>query len=247
VNEKDTIISEHGAPNAYNVIYKLVKKWLYHRAKVYVVPTTTDTVFYRNLGFPATYLPHFRSILPYHKSPLDKNIALSIGRYTSVKQQLILLKIWNELVHQYEILNWRLLLVGNGELKLQFEEYIQANALENYIFLKPSRQDVEYYYQNASMFLLSSESEGFGMVLLEAISFGLPCISFDCPSGPKDIIKDNENGFLISPKDVSTFKQSILRLMLNPKLKHEMGLKSFEISKNWNDSRLLEEWREILN
>lgn len=247
ITYKDTIVTEHGAPNAYNAIYKKIKKCLYSKAKVYVVPTTTDTHYYKSLGFPAHYLPHFKSALPYEKAPLNQNIALSVGRFTAVKQQMILLQIWNSLVNEYQIKNWKFYLVGDGELKAQLEAYIYKNNLQEYVFLKSPRKDVEFYYKQASLFLLSSKTEGFGMVLLEAISFGLPCISFDCPSGPRDIIKDSENGYLVSPNDELALTQSILKFITNPQLKNEMGDKSMTISNNWNDEKLLEQWNTILN
>lgn len=247
INNKDTIVTEHGAPDAYNTIYKMIKKWLYPKAKVYVVPTTTDTHYYKSLGFPAQYLPHFKSPLPYEKALLIQNIALSVGRFTAVKQQMVLLQIWNSLVNEKKIKNWKLNLVGNGELKAQFEAYINKNNLQDYVFLKSPRQDVEFYYKQASLFLLSSKTEGFGMVLLEAISFGLPCISFDCPSGPRDIIRDNENGFLIPPNDQIGYEKAVVKFVDNPNLKKTMGIKSFSISQNWIDSELLNSWTNIFN
>jgi glycosyltransferase involved in cell wall biosynthesis len=246
INKKDTIITEHGAPDAYNIIYKSIKNWLYPKAKVYVVPTTTDTQYYKGLGFPAQYIPHFKSTLPYEKASLNQNIALSIGRFTDVKQQMVLLQIWNSLLNEKQIKNWKLFLVGNGELKSQFETYINTNNLQGFVFLMPPRQDVEFYYKQASLFLLSSKTEGFGMVLLEAISFGLPCISFDCPSGPRDIIKNNENGYLIPSNNEFALAQSIEKFIANPQLKHEMSEKSLTISINWNDEKLLGQWNTIL-
>ncbi|MEN9876282.1 MAG: hypothetical protein RLZZ529_1279 [Bacteroidota bacterium] len=247
INKKDTVISEHGAPDAYNQIYKKIKSWLYPKAKIYVVPTTADTLYYKSIHLPALYLPHFRSDIPYEKTSLVDNIALSIGRFTDMKQQIVLLRVWNSLVNARNIKSWKLHIVGNGELKEEFENYIARNNLKEYVFLLPPRKDVEYYYKQASLFLLTSKTEGFGMVLLEAISFGLPCISFDCPSGPRDIIKDNINGCLISLNDESALEEAIITIINNPELKLQMGKKSFSISENWKDSQLLEQWYTILN
>jgi glycosyltransferase involved in cell wall biosynthesis len=247
IRAQNTVVTEHGAPDAYNVIYKKIKKWLYPKAKVYVVPTTTDTLYYKNLNLPAQYLPHFKSDLPYEKATLNQNIALSVGRFTEVKQQMVLFQIWKSLVNEKQIKNWKLFLVGDGELKAQFEAYIHNNNLQDYVFLMPPRQDVEFYYKQASLFLLSSKTEGFGMVLLEAISFGLPCISFDCPSGPRDIIKDNENGYLVPLNNEFELAKSIVKFITNPHLKHGMGEKSLKISASWNDEKLLRQWNTILN
>ena len=71
----NTIITEHGSPNAYNVVYKQIKNWLYVKAKIYVIPTKTDTYFYKSFNLPVQYLPHFKSDLNYTKSELNENIA----------------------------------------------------------------------------------------------------------------------------------------------------------------------------
>ncbi len=247
VNNIDTIISEHGSPNAYNYLYKQIKKFIYIKSKTYLVPTTTDTLFYNGINLPAKYLPHFKSDLSYVKADLRQNIALNIGRYTEVKQQMILLEIWNTLVNNRKITSWKLYIVGNGELKTTFEKYIRTYKLEDYVFLLTPKQDVSFFYKKASLFLLTSKSEGFGMVLLEAISFGIPCISFDCPSGPRDIIRNNENGFLISQNNQNDFLESILKFINNDNLKIQMGNKSFEISRDWNNQKILNEWLSILN
>ncbi|SOD20340.1 glycosyltransferase [Pedobacter xixiisoli] len=247
VTTTNTVITEHGASTAYNLIYRKVKSWLYPKAKVYVVPTTKDTEYYKNLGFPAQYLPHFKSKLKYEKASLSEKIALNIGRFTDVKQQIALLRLWNSLVNVKQIKDWKLFLVGIGELENQFEEYIERNNLQNYVFLKPPKESVEEYYKQASLFLLTSKSEGFGMVLLEAISFGLPCVSYDCPSGPRDIIKNNENGYLVPPNDEVIFEQMVVNLLNNRELLEKMGNESLTISNNWNDEKLLEQWNIILN
>jgi len=247
IRKKDTVISEHGSPDAYNAIYKAIKKWLYPKAKHYVVPTTTDTKYYLAKKFPAIYLPHFKSDLPYEKANLEKNIALNIGRFTEVKQQKTLLRVWNSLVNKRNIKDWKLFLVGSGELKEEFEKYIEVHNLQDFVFIFPPQQDVECYYKHASLFLLSSRTEGFGMVLLEAISFGLPCVSFDCPSGPRDIIKNNKNGYLIPLNDEKAFEEAILKFIEEPALRIRMAEEALSISESWNDEKLLEQWYNILN
>ena len=247
VNEIDTIVTEHGAPDAYNLIYQVIKKWLYSKVKVYVVPTTADTVHYKSMGFRAYYIPHFKSDLAYEKVSLINNIALSVGRFTDVKQQIILLEIWNSLVNLRQIKGWKLFLVGSGELKEYFETYVNRNNLEDYVFLLPPSQDVAGYYKQSSLFLLSSKTEGFGMVLLEAISFGLPCISFDCPSGPRDIVKNNENGFLVPLNNKFALEQAVIKLISDSNLRKSMSQKAIDISSNWNHTKLLAQWKSILS
>lgn len=245
-DNKNTIMTEHGAPDAYNIVYKKIKSWLYPKSKVFIVPTTSDTSLYKSMGLPAFYIPHFKSNLNYIKSNLDSKIALNIGRFTEAKRQWILIDIWGEIVNKHKITDWKLYLVGQGELEGPFKEKIKTLCLENYVFLKPTLAQVEDYYKDSSLFLLTSNSEGFGMVLLEAISFGIPCISFDCPSGPRDIVKDSLNGYLIEHNNCNSFEKKLLQLIRDPALLNEFGLNSFEISKLWSDELILEKWIHIL-
>jgi glycosyltransferase involved in cell wall biosynthesis len=246
VNNKDTIVTEHGGVDAYNTIYKRIKNWLYPKAKMYVVPTTTDTEIYKKLGYPAQYIPHFRSDLKYEKSRLESNIVLTIGRFTDVKQHLLLLKVWKQVIDEVPAAQWKLQLVGQGELLQTYLDFIAVNQLEkNVQILKPSI-DVAQFYKSASIFVMTSKSEGFGMVLLEAISFGLPCVSFDCPSGPRDMINDN-NGFLIGQDDEMALKKALLELVNKPQLQKRLGEQAYLDSVNWQDENILKLWLQILN
>ncbi|MCT3834384.1 glycosyltransferase family 4 protein [Elizabethkingia anophelis] len=244
---KSVIITEHGGIDAYNSIYKKIKKWLYPKAKIYVIPTKTDTKLYEKLGFSTVYIPHFRSKLNYFQSDQKNNIALSIGRMTEAKRQWILIDLWNNIVYKYGITNWQLHIVGDGNLKEKYIERINALGLETYIKILLPKVNVEIYYKEASFFLLTSDSEGFGMVILEAMSFGLPCISYDCPSGPRDMINDGENGFLVPNNDFEALETATLKLIQNQSLLYLQGENAFKASKDWDDIYILEKWKEVLN
>ena len=224
-----------------------LKKWLYPKAKAYIVPTKTDTQLYKNLNLPAIYIPHFRSELNYSNSDRANRLILTVGRFTAVKQQLILLKMWNELVQEYPQMDWILQIAGSGELKNQMEKFIADNQLRDKVQILPPIKDVNHYYKNASFFVLTSSSEGFGMVLLEAISFGLPCISFDCPSGPRDVIKNNVNGILVEQDNQTRFKQAMLMLITDEKKLNIMGDNAYRGSFEWADQIVLDKWINVLN
>lgn len=246
VCKKDTIVTEHGASDAYNFVYKKIKQKLYKKAKTYVVPTTLDAEIYNKLGLPSQYLPHFRSILPYEQASLLNNKILTVGRFTDVKQHLLLLQIWRKVIDEIDVDDWKLQIVGEGELKTKYLDLIKLNNLDKYIELKQPTTAIENYYKEASFFVLTSKSEGFGMVLLEAISFGLPCISFNCPSGPRDIIT-KESGFLIEENNLNDFKDKIIALIHNNKLLQQMGNSAYNDSLKWVDDVLLEKWIKIFS
>lgn len=246
VDKSKVIISEHGAKSAYNFIYKLLKLLLYKRCRQYVVPTTSDTQSYRADKLPAVYIPHFRSSLPYRLAPKIANTVLSIGRFTAEKQQHILINIWNRIIHHHGLKSWKLKLVGTGELEEELRQQVDQCQLNDYVQFSPPSIHVENYYKESSLFVLSSNSEGFGMVLLEAISFGLPCISFDCPSGPRDIIKHGITGFLIEQNNSQQFESTLIQLLENKSLLDKMGRVAYINSQQWGDEAILKKWQQIL-
>jgi len=236
------IITEHGAKSAYNRIYRTVKNLLYKKCIAYVVPAKSDVADYQNDGLPAIYIPHFRSDLPYTDSLKVNKIVLNIGRFTADKQQLALLEIWEEVIQSPAATGWVLQIAGKGELENELHNFvIEKNLQRSVEFLAPTKH-VEQYYKNASIFALTSSSEGFGMVLLEAISFGLPCVSYDCPSGPRDIITSGKNGYLVELNNKNQFKEQLLSLIQNEQSLKDMGEKAMESSIGWNDSAVLSNW-----
>jgi len=241
------IISEHGARINYNTVYRLIKKLLYRKSRKYVIPTITDTQSYIKENLPAINLPHFKSELSYQLAKKQRKVVLNIGRFTADKQQLLLLKIWKNVISEKKYDDWTLHIVGSGELQNEINNFIAENDLNKYVKLLHPQINVEAFYLEAAIFALTSASEGYGMVLLEAISFGLPCVSFDCPSGPRDIIKEEFNGYLIDPKDEGMFIARLKGLMNDKELIDTMGANAYHSSANWSDEVIFEKWRNILN
>ncbi|MGX5688835.1 glycosyltransferase family 4 protein [Arcticibacter tournemirensis] len=241
------IIAEHGSMSAYNWIYKNMKKILYKDCYKYVVPTRSDAELYYRAGYPVVCIPHFRSDLEYSFSGEVQKVVLNIGRFTPDKQQIKLLYIWKRVIDKLGVKNWKLRIVGSGELEGQLKKVISLLMLENFVEVLPPTKNVELHYRDASIFVLTSRSEGFGMVLLEAISFGLPCVSYDCPSGPRDIINHTYNGYLVKLGDAKEFSEKLIYLMSNPQLLKTMKSDAFESSNNWKDDVIMDKWNMILN
>ncbi|MFM4774586.1 glycosyltransferase family 4 protein [Aeromonas veronii] len=237
------IISEHGAFNNYNSIYRLIKRLAYKKCKFYCIPTTWDMSFYKKLNFPVIYTPHYKSKLNYSRSSIDNKVVLNIGRFTDDKKQLELLSLWSQIPIKDKV-GWKLYIVGEGELVDQLELFITKHNLQSEVMILPPIADVERYYNQASIFALTSRSEGFGMVLLEAIGFGLPLISYDCPSGPRDIININ-NGFLIPTGADSIFKEKLIELMQDQVLRKKLSDGAYEAALNWSDDKITKIWEKV--
>lgn len=240
--EKKLVVSEHASINAYNKIYSLIKKHIYPKVYCISVPNSSDTNVYCELNYNAIFIPHLFTYKAQKKNSLDTKIVLNVGRLTGDKQQALLLKIWADIQNKN---GWKLLIVGDGEEQGHLEKLIKEYKIEKSVQLLPARRDIQSIYKYASLFVFTSRSEGFGMVLIEAMSFGIPCISFDCPSGPKDIIKNGCNGYLIENENIESFKKVLESTIDLPtdRLK-VLGDNAFETVLNWNNIEILKKWDE---
>jgi len=244
---KDKIIaSEHGSRLNYNIIYRMLKVG-YKLSHTYLIPTKMDFDYYSNDGYPARYIPHLRPLLDYKITDISKKNVLNIGRFTSDKRQILLLDIWSNILLKNKFLrDWTLVLVGSGELENEIFKKIHELDISGNVKVVPPQVDVKELYTSASIFALTSSSEGFGMVLLEALSFGLALISFDCPSGPRDIIEHDIDGFLIDYDDIDEYELSLTNLMNDIQLRSRMSLSAFDKAKEWNNTNVDNEWKKIL-
>lgn len=142
---------------------------------------------------------------------------------------------------------WKLIIVGDGILKSQMESKINDLGLQDSIILKPFTKEIEKEYLSASIYAMSSHWEGFGMVLVEACSYGLPCIAFDVATGPSDIIKHSKSGFLISDNDLEAYANHLLKLMGNESMRINFGIEAKRIvGERFSKEVIMGEWERIL-
>lgn len=239
------IASEHASYYAYNKIYKKIKEWLYPKLCAISVPTSMDTEIYRKLGYKATHIPHLSTYSVTHENRLNSKRIINIGRLTNDKQQKLLIEIWKIVNNEIPDLDWTLQIIGSGENEARLKKLIEALNVKN-LEMIPHTQNINDYYRDASLFVLTSRMEGFGMVLLEAMSFGVPCISFDCPSGPRDIISDEKNGFLITCYDKESFANYICKyIKMSDEERRRMSDNAIETIKKWDNQKIVEKWIEM--
>lgn len=239
------IISEHSSRGNFNFVYRIIKRLLYFKYPVQVVPTEIDYKWYIAHGFPSIKIPHFRSNLNYTKSSQQSKIVLNIGRMTDDKQQLRLLCIWESIYSKIEDKDWKLRIVGEGENYAAILQYIDKHQLNNSVEVCPPKADVEDYYDHCSIYASSSQREGFPMVLVEAISFGLPVIAFDCPTGPAEILS-NGTGVLIDLNDNKSYVDELVKLINDPQLRLDYSNRAYARSMDWNDEQIFMQWKGIL-
>ncbi len=193
-------------------------------------------------------IPNFIPNIPNLNTNYSQKVVLSMGRIEKTNQKgfLRLIDIWKLIQDSSEFKDWKLHIVGDGELKEQIKTKIDNLNLSNSIILKPFTKDVESEYLSASIYAMTSHFEGLPMVLIEAGTYALPTIAFDIATGPSDIIEDEKSGFLIEDNNLNEYVNKLKALMKDESLRAKMGEKSKEIVKNkFSKEVVMKQWMEL--
>lgn len=141
---------------------------------------------------------------------------------------------------------WTWTLVGGGEMEAELRQFIQEKKLENQLLtVPPAQNDLRSFYLEASIFVLASRFECFPMVLLEAMSMGLPCVSFDCPTGPADIIRHEADGLLVEPGNTDKLAGAIQQLMNNEIERKNLGRQAALHIRRFGPDEVAQIWHAI--
>ncbi len=178
------------------------------------------------------------------KSQLINKSVIAVGRLAEVKGFDLLIEAWKKVALKFP--EWKLNIYGEGPLENELRKLIDINKLEKIIFLNKFTKDIEQKYLESSIFVLSSRNEGFGLVILEAMSAGLPVVSFDCPWGPREMIEDSKNGFLIECYDTDKMSEKIIALIESKDLRRKLSIETQNIVNKFSNSHVFKSWEEIL-
>ncbi len=186
------------------------------------------------------------SELPEKSANLESKSVISIGSMHDNRKNFdVQIKLWKEIVQEYP--DWKLHIYGDGTQRPELENLKNKLGLQNSVYLHGSSNTMEKHYLDSSIFLFTSKAEGLPMVLIEAQSYGLPIVSYDCPTGPSDIIDDDINGYLIPQDDVKLLKNRLIKLMQEEKLRKEMGKTAKLNAQKFTPENVMKQWIELFN
>lgn len=168
--------------------------------------------------------------------------AISVGRIEHVKGFDFLIDAWKIVNREYP--EWILNIYGEGnkELTKKLLKKISINKLQNNVFLRGSTSNIFEKMRASSFYVLSSRSESFGLVLLEAQSQKIPVIAFDCPTGPRNIINDGVDGLLVKREDINELSSKIIYLIENENVRKIMGKRGFESVQKYKIETIINRW-----
>lgn len=184
--------------------------------------------------------------LQIDKNKSDSKTALAIGRLRKEKGFDLLIEAWN-LAKSKLPAEAKLLIVGEGEEQVNLEEKIAKLKLEDSITIIGFTRDVSKYYRDARIYCLSSRTEALPMVLIESLSFSIPLLAFDCYTGPKEIIKNGYNGFIVDENDIQSYSNKIIELFtLEPKDFSFLSHNAYLSSSKYSIENIIKEWLKLL-
>ncbi|MHA1272224.1 MAG: glycosyltransferase [Promethearchaeota archaeon] len=169
---------------------------------------------------------------------------ISMGRLSKEKGQVYLLKAFNKIKN--ELSDAKLFMIGDGILKKELVNMINTNNLKNHVFLLGLRKNPYKYLHRASIFILSSLHEGFPMSILEAMACGLPIISTDCPTGPREILATGKYGLLVKVGDVEDLAKKMLFLGSNQTLCEYYSNLSLKRVNHYNNEKIIKQWISLI-
>ena len=184
--------------------------------------------------------------LPFYPSQsallLNKTV-LAVGKQSYQKNYEDLLKIWKNVIKKHP--RWKLEIYGKINLALNLTEKSQKLNIENSVKFYPPNKNIENKYKEAAIYVMTSKFEGFGMVLIEAMAFGVPCVSFECPHGPADIITDTKDGYLVPNGDLELFSKRLITLIEDEELRKKMGKHARENVKVYLPENIIKQWDSL--
>lgn len=172
---------------------------------------------------------------------LDRKRCIAVGRLERQKNFNDAIVAWQKVAQTHP--EWTLDIYGSGSLEQKLKAQISRLGLEGKVRLMGLSKEIHKEMQDSSMLIMTSKYEGFPMVLLEASECGLPMVSYDCPKGPAEIIKEGCNGFLIAPGDTQALADAICRLIEDRQLLISMGQNSREGAKQFNIDSIMQQWQ----
>lgn len=190
-------------------------------------------------------IPDPLSISPDARSSLSSKRIIAIGRYAYEKGWDLLLRIWSLVEKDFS--DWQLDIYGMGDPTPYVKMLDNLSIDKKRCHLNASLVTVEDEYLKSSILVQPSRTEGFGLVIVEAMSCGLPVVAFDCENGPRSIITDGEQGFLIPAFDVELFANRLKRLMNDESLRIKMGEKGKIKSQLYHIDTIGKQWQQLFD
>lgn len=244
------VISEHCHPEYFRIgrDWKLMRRFLYPLASSLVSVSKGVQDWFSWLRIPkhVVYNPTARfEVEPrFGSTGKDRKVLAAAGRLTHQKGFDMLIRSFEPLARQFP--DWNLVIYGEGPNRPMLERLVRESHLEGRIGLPGLVDDLSVRLSQSDIFVMPSRFEGFGNVLVEAMNVGLPVVSYDCMSGPSEIIDHEQNGLLVPVNDEQALTEALARLMDDPGMRDRFGRSGFEASRSFAEVPVTDQWDRVV-
>lgn len=257
--EHNSILSEYGNDNSF----KIATEHNYYSEKyservvnscdyidAFIVTTNDQKKYYENLFYDSkTKVYKIAIAVPFKSessSKLKKYNLVSIGRLSEEKGFSDLIELFSMLHDRNP--KYKLKIIGDGEQRKLLEEKINEKKLSNNVEMcgYKNSDEINEILLNSSIYLMTSHTESFGIVLIEAMRCGVPCIIFDSAKGACEIVKNNYNGFIIKKRNMNKYVEAIIKLSNDRKMLKNMSKNAIKTASNFSTEKIEEQWLNLL-
>ncbi len=214
----------------------------------YFMPVSEELAdFYKDkVNAKTLYIPNCLDIYPDKVSELNNLNVISVGRLETEKCFEDLIDLFKNIVEWNKDVKLRI--AGKGSQKAFLEEKIKEASLEDNVILtgNKNKKELEELYLDSSLFVMTSRTESFGQVLVEAGSYGIPVLAYDTAQGAKEIIENDKNGFLISNRNKEEMVEKIKEILSNKELAKRLGNSGRDKASRYTKENIATEWKKFL-
>ena len=212
----------------------------------FVVLTNEDKGYWGNLR-NIEVIPNAAMLVSNRYSGVKNKRAIAVGRLDYQKGFDRLLQAWKIVCQNDKYADWHLDIFGQGEWKEMLQQMVDGAEMTNRVCINRPTTNIGEEYAKSSMLVMSSNYEGFPMVMIEAMACGLPVVSFDYKCGPKDIISHGENGLLVSNGDIEGLAAAMMKLMDDEAYRKRLSDNAKKIVSTYSEETVMNRWIELFN
>lgn len=243
VNLKRVISVEHVCFDYYNDFIQRLRYKIYEKVLAVVTLTKEDCFCFQKKIDSVFTIPNPINLDDKYLSSLDNKKIISIGRLEHEKGFDTLIKVFSKIHTKYP--DWVVEVYGEGTKKTELQKQINECGLKEHFFLRGITYDINSKLRESSFIVVTSRFEGFSMVLVEAMSQGVPGISFDCPNGPRSIITSGIDGVLVENQNEYSLYENIERLIVDIELRKKLGRTAYNNVEKFNVRTILNKWYHL--
>ena len=229
-------------------IIGLIDRWrtrqderIVRRFDKFVVLTNEDKGYWGDLP-NIEVIPNAAIHVSKNYSEVKNKRVIAVGRLDYQKGFDRLIQAWKLVQYTGQFTDWKLDIFGQGEWREMLQQMIDEQGLQNTAKINPPTNAILNEYVHSSLLVMSSNYEGFGMVLVEAMSCGVPVISFDCKCGPKDIIQSGINGLLVPNGDIQALADAMMKVMEDEAYRKMLSLNARKVVDTYSEQAVMSQW-----